>query len=451
MSQQPLHTPPGLNYHCIQCGLSCGMYDEIYVDEATQERLPGLDLSGLLPEEVADQDYLLPGVSRPEKKIMRKHCGKCVFLQEGKLCGIHGRHGYDAKPIVCRTFPYRYVDTPEGVYAGLSFACTAVLANEGPPVASQVDEMRASPAFNGKRLDATRTPHLTNRHQVSAQAAAMIEQDLNEIIRDRTQPFAIRLCAQSVYIDILAKFFREMRGDSAMRGKTKPPPGGMNAYPPDHGPATDAEIITAFRKRYLAEGRRSELYRLAGALRPSPALQRAFIGLMTAFRQNLKVERKQAGRISTIFSIIRHYSAHALKLGSVDLLPLERRFPYSAFEKIPFDADADAEVLELLERYFAHMLFRKDLLIAESIWLGQRMMLMHFALIRWHAVGRTALDGGDRVTLQAVREAVRAVENHYLFHTRMSDLFRKFPLLGIILDAIFSKPLYTPSMTGPPV
>src|SRR5690349_5240839 len=56
----------------------------------------------------------------------RRPDGACVFLADGERCSIHRRWGADAKPQVCREFPYSFVDTPDGVAVGLSFACTAV-------------------------------------------------------------------------------------------------------------------------------------------------------------------------------------------------------------------------------------------------------------------------------------------------------------------------------------
>ncbi len=67
----------------------------------------------------------------------------CPVRKDDMLCGIHSQFGAEAKPHVCQIFPMRFVATPTEVRVGLSFACPAVVDNEGPPLDEQRAEIEA--------------------------------------------------------------------------------------------------------------------------------------------------------------------------------------------------------------------------------------------------------------------------------------------------------------------
>ncbi len=73
-----------------------------------------------------------------------------MFLSAGNRCGIHTHLGYGAKPQVCREVPYHFVETPDGIAVGLSFACRAVLHHEGAPLAAQAAEVAAIAAGSAR-------------------------------------------------------------------------------------------------------------------------------------------------------------------------------------------------------------------------------------------------------------------------------------------------------------
>jgi len=447
-----LHTPDGLNYECVQCGKSCRMFNEIFVEPRSEAVLESLDYRPLMAPEVRDLSPLVPGESDKSKKRLRKHDGSCVFHTAEGLCRVHGAFGFEQKPQTCRDFPIRYANTPDGIYIGLSFACTAVLGNMGPTMESRRAELEASAPVANSRRDLTRPVRLTARHEVSWEAYRLVEEDLVAIIALKGQPLGSRLVAQSIYLDLLVAFLREVRGDSIHRRDQRfaSQYSDTGRFPPDCGPAPDAEVVMTMRRQYLSRPDAASLMRLAAKRRPSPMLHRAFLGLVTAFRQGVDSGTQAPTRWATIARIFRHYSAHALRLGRVDLASLGGRFDYADFKRIPFRQD-DPATAELLDRFFAHTLFRKDLLAAESVWLAQRFSLMHFALIRWHAVGHAAITARAATDAECASEAIRAVELHYLTHTHFGQLFEKFPSLGMVLDSVVRKPLYAPSMVGAPV
>lgn len=432
-NQPEFHLPEGLNYQCVQCGKSCRMFEEVFVEERSEERLRGLEYRELMAEEARGLDPLVPGKSDPAKKRLRWSCGTCVFQREDGLCGIHARYDFEAKPQTCQDFPYRFTETPRGVFVGMSFACTSVLANSGKPLVEQEEYARRMfPLANGRR-DVRSAVALTHRHAISWEAYEGIECGLREILRVETETLGMRLVAQAVYIDLVERMIREMR----QAGQTAP----------DSGAIEDRRIVDAVAKRYLADEGKG-LFAIARRMKASPALQRAFIGLVTAFRQNLYEKEKRPTRVGSVARIVAHYVSHMFRAGQVNLIPMETRFGYGEFKKYQFSDGADEETERMLVRYFDHSLFRKDLLAAESVWLAQRMTLMHYALVRWYAVGHASARGLEKIDMECVHEAVRAVELNYLFHTKFGELFQKFPSLGMVLDGIVRKPSFAASMAG---
>ena len=59
----------------------------------------------------------------------------CVFLQDN-LCSIH-----EQKPVTCRQYPFQFTNTPEGVFVGASFFCTAIRDNSGRPMSEHALEL----------------------------------------------------------------------------------------------------------------------------------------------------------------------------------------------------------------------------------------------------------------------------------------------------------------------
>lgn len=68
--------------------------------------------------------------------------GACVFL-EGNDCSLHAHSGAEIKPRACRQFPFFFKVTPDGVFVGLSFRCTAVLAAHGRPLEAHREHLQA--------------------------------------------------------------------------------------------------------------------------------------------------------------------------------------------------------------------------------------------------------------------------------------------------------------------
>jgi Fe-S-cluster containining protein len=120
-------------FTCGQCGRCCHRTTvPITAGEAEAYRKLGPDFDEFEP---------IPGYE-PLLRIRKRADGACVFLMEDNLCRIHKEMGFDRKPIACRLFPFSFHPADGDVVVTTSFACPAVVANEGEPIKSQIRELR---------------------------------------------------------------------------------------------------------------------------------------------------------------------------------------------------------------------------------------------------------------------------------------------------------------------
>ena len=88
--------------------------------------------------------------------------GGCVYLdRETELCKIHGKFGYEEKPLGCKIYPYSIVTTFENEYSVIGrFDCSAVRDKDGDPMRqamgdarNYIDEMNLQGGFDERILD----------------------------------------------------------------------------------------------------------------------------------------------------------------------------------------------------------------------------------------------------------------------------------------------------------
>lgn len=134
MGNQTLHIPEGIKFNCSGCGNCCLHWPVPATDEdvrkipqGTFRKLPGGDAK-------------MRGFTHTLEK---RSDGRCTFLTADNKCSLHAEHGVDAKPAMCRLFPYSFTPTPSGTYLYVSFASTGVLENFGTPLSEQRADMEA--------------------------------------------------------------------------------------------------------------------------------------------------------------------------------------------------------------------------------------------------------------------------------------------------------------------
>ncbi len=441
-SKAHLHLPDGMNYACLKCGRGCEDFEEIDIDPATVERLEHLAWRDLIQDKKSGAPPEYPSVPNPYSPgdlILRKigpQRGQraCYFLTENKLCSIHCAHGEEAKPLACRSFPYGFTETPGGTYTGLSFACTAVLQNHGTPVAENRDEAEQTREFSRNKRTAAPEILLAPGLPLTWEQYLAVEKDLDDLLEIQNVGIGQRLIAQSVYLQLLTKFLREVRGTAQAEWSAD---ADLNEKP-----------LATFRRNMKGDSASREWERLLRiAERPSNSrlLRRVFLGFALAFRNAYGVK---LGRVGTALYITGTYMRHALGMGTIDTPRLRNPLAYRDLLKVKFDPNLP-EHEALLRRFFRHCLFRKDLLIQEEIGFAHSMTLMHYGLIHWYASAFAAAEGRKEVALEDLREGVRTVEQYFVFHSKFSRLFTDHPKLKGVMEGMFHRPLYAFAMAKP--
>ena len=128
---------PGLVYDCVSCGKGCTMFE---VELMPYEVKP-LEESPVTRQVRAEGYEPLRVLESGRTYLGKKSDSTCIYLNGDKLCRIHAEQGYEAKPWTCQAFPFAAEPTPDGVYMGLSFACTAVVRQLGRPLEEQRPEL----------------------------------------------------------------------------------------------------------------------------------------------------------------------------------------------------------------------------------------------------------------------------------------------------------------------
>lgn len=127
-------------WDCHNCGNCC---------RGTVVTLTDADLSRLR-EQNWDADPRLAGtpITEPVRgrsdalQLAHRQDGSCVFLEADGLCRIHSKHGFDAKPEHCRTYPFYFVPQGERLVMTVRRSCPSAAQDMGRPIEQHLDALR---------------------------------------------------------------------------------------------------------------------------------------------------------------------------------------------------------------------------------------------------------------------------------------------------------------------
>ena len=139
-SPEKVRMAAGSRFSCNSCTRCCTdkhLLGPVSADEV-QKILAGFKATGLASEARASDFIPLGNDGQPpEAFLLRTENGRCSFLQESGLCGIHERLGEELKPAACRLFPFQPVRTLSGWDVGLSLSCPTVASGGGDDANSE--------------------------------------------------------------------------------------------------------------------------------------------------------------------------------------------------------------------------------------------------------------------------------------------------------------------------
>ena len=135
-----LHFDPRQNYDCLMCGRGCRAGWDIPVEA---EVVANLEKQPLVLRIIQEQGPVFRHVEGTTFIQNSKDCPNCRFLAEDQLCSIHREMGFEAKPATCKLFPFVMTQTPEGIFAGTTYYCSATRQNHGRNTSAHEADLRA--------------------------------------------------------------------------------------------------------------------------------------------------------------------------------------------------------------------------------------------------------------------------------------------------------------------
>ena len=146
-SEVPLLIREDARFSCTMCGGCCGGHN---IGPIQEDVLAGLaDKMAALQQKTGSKKGLFArfpvqtGARIQEQVVCHSQGGSCVFLTDEQRCLIHQEYGGDAKPRVCRLFPYEFIATPTGVAVSVSPECRGFAdARAGASLVDQEAELR---------------------------------------------------------------------------------------------------------------------------------------------------------------------------------------------------------------------------------------------------------------------------------------------------------------------
>ncbi len=412
---RPLLLAADVVFTCQSCGDCCRSDWLIGVTEAEHARLAPVNWSRHDPALGPGEKFRtlpLPLLSGETMTFARAPSGGCVFLGPENRCGIHTHLGYGAKPQVCREFPYHFVETPDGVTAGLSFACSAVLHHRGVPLAQQRDAV-ADVLTGSARVARLPDPIvLYSGVDITWPQYRAIEDGLLAILADATVPFPRALMAGSLLIALAVSLARiEQRATDT----------------------TPRQSLTAALAE-LAGERYRRLIDVAATVRPP--IRRTLTHLAPLYTW-LEFSRRRTCRAGLVLSLYRNYLRFRRGSGRLpDLLTDGETFDVAAVDRVHFDADT-ADVSRFLREYWRHVIARKTLVPMHGVFRGYQTLLVLYAFTRYLTKLTAHRDNRSVTTLDDLRLAVRLIDQRFLLHANFAEVFELSPILALLTDRLY--------------
>ncbi len=198
----PLRTPPiAENWDCHGCGICC-RGAVVVLNEGDLERIRGQGWEND-PDFRGKKILVRVGLLDRRYRLAQGKDGRCVFQDDDKLCRIHKRFGYEAKPHVCRMAPLQVVPLEKAAYVTLRRYCPSAAADKGRSVREQLDELGELLRRSGEAPMPSRPPALRPRCHRPWKDAEALSGSLSRLITDRRFPLVRRVVHGLKLCDLL--------------------------------------------------------------------------------------------------------------------------------------------------------------------------------------------------------------------------------------------------------
>lgn len=137
--------PEGMHFDCGACTRCCRGSWTVHLDPHAWRKIQASALYAQMTREDGEAPAYIEDPSVGEASARTRMVdGRCVFLAPDRACLVHREVGVSAKPFGCSQFPFILRPTPDGVYVGVSFYCSAVQANHGRSLDAHAGDLERS-------------------------------------------------------------------------------------------------------------------------------------------------------------------------------------------------------------------------------------------------------------------------------------------------------------------
>ena len=417
---KPLILSDGVVFTCQSSGACCRNDWLIGVDEASHADLRDVDWTRLDPAIPSGRTFAPLPLALPSGESLtfaRKPCGECVFLTADTRCAVHAHLGYRRKPQVCREFPYSFVETPEGVAVGLSFACTAVRAHHGRPLAEQAAEVREV-AARSRRIRRLPDPlPLHARLHVTWDEYKALETAWRDLLARPDVPVPQALIAGSVLVTLAVGL---KQAETLARKAGREP-----------GETLTGGLAALARERY------ARILAIAASAR---CPRRPSLAYLAPLHTWLDLSQRRMSRLRLVATLYGNFLTFRRGRGAVRDVTGDGSVAIERVLRVVFATDGGLE--GFLREYWGHVLVRKTLTPLHGVFRGYQTVLALYGFTKWMARVHALRAGRDRVDLADLEDAVRLVEQRLILHARFSDLFDVSPFLTALADRLYRRPAF---------
>ncbi len=177
-----------IQFGCSACGWCCEQPWATNISEADAERYAAVDWGAEFPQ-LAERT-LFKRVRRngtPTIELTKSSGQKCIFLDSDGWCIVHKKLGFEAKPHMCKQFPYLPVPTADGTRISANYGCKAVQEQSGKPLAEQQEEIFHTVAKPTGAVDEEQPVRLTPERSIPFRAARALLVQIGELFSARSE------------------------------------------------------------------------------------------------------------------------------------------------------------------------------------------------------------------------------------------------------------------------
>ncbi len=412
--------PDKILYECIKCGICCNNYWELPVDKTSVDKLNSDDEFKNLQITQKNSGAFSESKIIPGQYCLKTKDSNCIFLDLQKICLLHKNLGGHKKPQTCIDYPFSYIITPDGIQVVPSFACSSILKEVGSPLSTYTNYFKENIKSNKKIFELKKPIKLSERLEISFDVYKKIERGLLDFLNVEVYSVDDRLVGGSIYLNLLEEFIIEASKD----------------------PSNSPEIIVDAFIDNIQKQNYARVIRIAQKPNFSNLYQKLILGVMTHFRNNIKLK---SGAFSTLIEILLKYFKIYLKIGKVFVLPLSVKYSFNDFSTVRFIKEEPYLIYQMV-RYVKHLIETKQAIQNTSFIKGYNYLLFFTAVIRWYCVGLAVERNSLDIEREDVTTAIEWTEKYYGFNTLFFDMLDAYPVLTDTFNRAFDSKKYASSM-----